>query len=95
MKTIMGLLMCSVLLGSCSWVAGMSPEQLEALNKVLSASSGCAHIQGSGGAGGAAVPMVGGAGGYGQGSITIARSGNTNASLRCGPEGATVIGEKE
>jgi hypothetical protein len=56
----------------------------------LAGASGCVYIQGSGGAAGGVIPPVPVTGGYGQGSLAMARSQRPDAKSHCGPDGASV-----
>jgi len=53
--------------------------------------SGCVYITGQGGAGGG-VPGVPAAGGWGSGTISVARTAREGAEVKCGPEGSSVDG---
>jgi hypothetical protein len=72
--------------GGCSFITDGDRQLAEG---ILIDSTGCVFIQGSGGAG-AGTPGIPLAGGYGQGSLTAARSNRDDAKVKCGPEGASV-----
>lgn len=77
-------------LSGCSIITDGDRQLVE---RTLKDSTGCMYIQGSGGAGAGAIPAGPGVpvgGGYGQGSITAARSNRPDAVAKCGPEGASV-----
>lgn len=90
------VLVLAVLVSGCSFVTAEDRKMTETL---LHDSTGCAYVQGSGGAGASAVPAGGAAvplgGGFGQGSLSVARSNTPGASVTCGPTGATVTNPAE
>jgi hypothetical protein len=81
----------AILLSSCSVITDKDRDLVE---RTLHDATGCVYIQGSGGAGASAIPVGPGAvplgAGYGQGSITAARSNRDDAKVSCGPDGAKV-----
>ena len=83
------VLIIALFLMGCSVI---SSSDMKMLKEVLGSNSGCAYIQGSGG-GGAITPLVPMGGGYGQGSLSIARSSNSDAKIECNKEGASVENE--
>lgn len=77
-----------VLAGGCSIITDKDRELAERITKD---GAGCIYIQGSGGAATIVLPApVVPGGGYGQGSLTAARSNNPDAKVTCGPDGAKV-----
>ena len=83
------LLFIMTIVSGCSV---LTTEDRQLVKDILQDSSGCVYIQGSGGAGASAVPLLPGAGGYGQGSIAAARSGQGH-SAKCSSQGAEITKE--
>jgi hypothetical protein len=85
-RLAVGLLGLVILLSGCSIITDADRGLAE---RALHDSTGCVYVQGQGGAG-AGAPGIPLAGGYGQGSLVVARSNRDDAKVYCGPEGARV-----